>query len=36
MPELREFERGSSMVINASVPPLVEGYLDAVARRLPE
>ena len=36
MPEFREFERGSTMVINAYVQPLVEGYLDAVAGRLPE
>lgn len=36
MPEFQEFERGSPMVISASVPLLVEGYLDAVARRLPE
>jgi N-methylhydantoinase A len=36
MPEFREFERGSTTVVNAYVQPLVGRYLDSLARRLHE
>jgi N-methylhydantoinase A len=36
MPEFREFERGSTTVVNAYVQPLVGRYLDSLARRLRE
>jgi len=33
-PEIREFERASTTVVNAYVKPLAERYLDALARKI--